>query len=148
MEISNKKRTTKIKRTFNFSMVVLLLAAVIGIWLEIGIWGWALIGVAILEIVALQFVNINYIYYSSEGDKILLRYYPIIAFWGKEYSSIEFDKQLLYFAKVKRIAAFSDLYIAIKTAKGIAEYPEVSLVGLTKHEIGLIENDLNSLLKK
>jgi len=148
MEISNKKRTVTIKRTFNFSMVVLLLLAVIMIWLEVGVWGWALIGVAILEIIALQFVNINYIYYSSEGDKILLRYYPIIAFWGKEYSSIEFDKHLLYFAKVKRIAAFSDLYIAIKTAKGIAEYPEVSLVGLSKDEIGLIENDLNSLLKK
>ncbi|RKD86107.1 hypothetical protein [Mangrovibacterium diazotrophicum] len=148
MEISNKKRTTKIKRTFNFSMVALLLLTLFFVWKENNVGALISGGILVLCVMAVQFVQINYIYYSSEGNKILIRYYPLIAFFGKEYNSIEFDKHLLYFAKVKRIAAFSDLYIAIKTAKGIAEYPEVSLVGLSKDEIGLIENDLNALLKK
>lgn len=148
MEISNKKRTAKIKRIFNFSMVALLLVTLFFVWKENNTGALISGGLLILCVTAAQFVQINYIYYSSEGDKILIRYYPLISFFGKEYSSIEFDKSLLYFAKVKRIAAFSDLYIAIKTSKGIAEYPEVSLVGLTKEEIHLIEHDLNTLLKK
>ena len=62
-------------------------------------------------------------------------------------SYYEFDKSLLYFAKVKRMGPFADLYLAIKTSKGIAEYPEVSLMGLTQEEIALIEHDLNAMLK-
>lgn len=148
MEISNKKRTSTIRRFFNISMVVLLLGAVLLFVLDVAVWGWVIIGAAVLKIVVFQFISINYIYYSSEGSKILIRYYPIIAFFGKEYSSIEFEKSLLYFAKVKRVGVFSDLYLAIKTSKGIAEYPEFSLMGLNKNEIRRIEQDLNALLKK
>lgn len=148
MEISNKKRTSTIRRAFNVCMVVLLLVTLFFVWKEYNAAAISTGGAIVLSIVALQFVNINYIYYSSEGNKILIRYYPVIAFWGKEYNSIEFDKHLLYFAKVKRVAVFADLYIAIKTAKGIAEYPEVSLAGLSKDEIRRIEHDLSSLLKK
>ena len=137
-----------IKRTFNASMVILLLITLFFVWKENTVGALIFGGLLILSVVAIQFVNINYIYYSSEGDKILIRYYPVIAFFGKEYNSIEFDKSLLYFARVKRMMAFSDLYMAIKTNKGIAEYPEVSLVGLTKEETDRIEQDLNALLKK
>ncbi len=129
-------------------MVILLLITLFFVWKENNTGALISGAVLILGIIGVQFVNINYIYYSSDGAKILIRYYPVIAFFGKEYSSIEFDKSLLYFAKVKRMMAFSDLYVAIKTSKGIAEYPEVSLVGLTKEEISLIEHDLNSLMKK
>lgn len=148
MEISNKKRTSTIRRIFNISMVVLLLTAGLLFWLDVAVWGWVFIGAMVLKIVAFQFISINYIYYSSAGDKIVIRYYPIIAFLGKEYRSIEFEKKLLYFAKVKRIGLFSDLYVAIKTSKGIAEYPEFSLMGLSKDEIRQLEADLNALLKK
>jgi len=148
MELSNKKRTVKIKRVFNLSMVTLLLVTLFFVWKENNAGALIAGGILILSVIVMQFFQINYIYYSSEGGKILVRYYPIIAFFGKEYSSVEFDQSLLYFAKVKRIGMFSDLYVAIKTAKGIAEYPEISLVGLSKNEIALIERDLNSILKK
>jgi hypothetical protein len=148
MEISNKKRTTKIKRIFNLGMAVLAVTALFFAWKDNMLVFGIFAAIAVLFFVSFQFVNINYVFYSSEGDKIRVRYYPVIAVFGKEYNSIEFDKSLLYFAKVKRMAAFTDLYLAIKTSKGIAEYPEVSLMGLTKEEILLIERDLNGIMKK
>ncbi|WP_372776633.1 hypothetical protein [Mangrovibacterium sp.] len=147
MELSNKKRTTTIKRSFNLTMVLMVLITLFFVWIENNVGALISGGLLVFSIIVVQFVNINYVYYSSEGSKVMIRYYPVIAFFGKEYNSIEFDKSLLYFVKIKRYMAFSDLYLAVKTSKGIAEYPEVSLVGLTKSEIQLIENDLNSLMK-
>ncbi len=146
MEISNKKRTDKIKRNFNLSVVFLLVLALIFVWRENDIGAIITGAFLMLLVVVSQFIQVNYVYYSSDGKKILIRYYPVIAFFGKEYNSIEFDKKLLYYAKVKKISAFSDLYLSIKTAKGIAEFPEVSLMGLSKSEIQSIQNDLNKLI--
>ncbi len=148
MEISNKKRVGKIKRMFNISMVTLLLLTLFFVWKENNTGAIISGAVLLLEVFAGMLINVNYVYYSSEGNKLIVRYYPILSLGGKEYNSIEFDKSLLYFAKVKRMMAFSDLYLAVKTSKGIAEYPEVSLVGLTKEEILQIERDLNQLMKK
>lgn len=148
MEVSNQKRIAKIKQYFNFIVFTFIILIALFAWRENQLWTIIFGGLLILVIIGSQFMQINYLYYSSEGDKILIRYYPVIAFFGKEYSSIEFDKKLLYYAKVEHMAGFSDLSIAVKTSKGIAEYPEVSLMGLSKAEVQLIENDLNKLLKE
>ena len=95
MELSNKKRTVKIKRVFNLSMVTLLLVTLFFVWKESNAGALIAGGILILSVIVMQFFQINYIYYSSEGGKILVRYYPIIAFFGKEYSSVEFDQSLL-----------------------------------------------------
>ena len=147
MEISNKKRTDKIKRYFNLSVVFLLVLALIFVWKENDVGAIITGAFLMLLVVVSQFIQVNYVYYSSDGNKLLIRYFPVIAFFGKEYNSIEFDKKLLYYAKVKKISVFSDLYLAIKTSKGIAEFPEVSLMGLSKPEIQSIQNDLNKLIK-
>lgn len=147
MEISNKIRTSKLKRIFNLTMLGLVLITLFFAWKDNMLVFGICAGVTVLFFFAFQFANINYIYYCSDGDKLMVRYYPIISIFGKDYKSIEFDKSLLYFAKVKRMGPFADLYIAIKTSKGIAEYPEVSLMGLTQEEITLIEHDLNAMLK-
>lgn len=147
MEISNKKRTVRIKRGFNLIVVSLLLVTIFFVWKENNAGALIAGGVLVIFVVAVIFVNINYIYYSSVGNKILLRYYPVITFFGKDYSSIEFDKHLLYSAKVKKVFLFSDLYLAIRTSKGIAEYPEVSLSGMSREDIRAIQNDLHELLQ-
>ncbi|PTN07940.1 hypothetical protein [Mangrovibacterium marinum] len=147
MEISNKKRVAKIKRIFNLSMLVLVLVTLFFAWRDNMLVFGIFAGVDVLFFFAFQFANVNYIYYCSDSGKILLRYYPILSIFGKDYRSIEFDKSLLYFAKIKRMGALADLYLAIKTSKGIAEYPEVSLMGLSKDEVAMIERDLNVMLK-
>ena len=42
---------------------------------------------------------------------------------------------------------FADLQIAIKTKRGIAEYPTISLAALSKAEIGQINSALAELLE-
>ncbi len=148
MEISNKDRTDKIKRYFNIWIIFLILITLAFVIAKVDV-GAIISGVALfLTIIGVQFFQVNYIYYNSEGDKILIHFYPITSFFGKDYRSIEFKKDLLYFSKVNRISIFSDLYIAINTAKGIAEYPEISLMGLTKDEITNIEEDLAQYIRQ
>ncbi|MCW0482498.1 hypothetical protein [Gaoshiqia sediminis] len=147
MEISNKKRTRRIKRIFNLVVVFLLLVALFFVWKENNAGALIAGGVLVLFVVGFQFVNMNYVYYSSEGGKLLVRYYPVVSLFGKEYNAIEFDKHLLYSAKVKKVLLFSDLYLSIRTSKGIAEYPEVSLAGLSREEIQAIQHDLTEILQ-
>ncbi len=147
MEISNKKRTQKIKRNFNLIVVFLLLVTLFFVWKEMNALVITFIAADVLIILGVLFINFNYIYYSSANDKILIRYYSVISLLGKEYKAIEFDKHLLYEVKVKKAFLFSDLSLAIRTSKGIAEYPDVSLAGLSKEEIKMIERDLNEILQ-
>ncbi|MGQ8336420.1 hypothetical protein ACUNWD_07695 [Sunxiuqinia sp. A32] len=145
MELSNQKRSKKIKRTFNLLLVIILLVVLFFVWKEMDLEAIITGGVLVLVIVFSQLVSLNYFYYSSDGDDLIIRYYPLIAFFGKEYSSVEFNKKMLYHAEIKKTFLFSDLVVAIKTAKGIAEYPEISLSALSKKQIQAILSDLESM---
>ncbi len=145
MEFSNKKRSKRIKQGFNLYIVILLLVALFFVWKEMDIAALILGGVLILSIVAVQFVNLLYVSYSSEGDKIVIRYYPIITFFGKEYNSVEFKKFAFQNVEVKRTLLFSDLIISVKTKKGIAHYSEISLSALSKKQIADLKEDLENL---
>lgn len=145
MEFSNKKRSKRIKQGFNLYIVILLLVALFFVWKEMDIAALILGGVLILSIVAVQFVNLLYVSYSSEGDQVVIRYYPIITFFGKEYNSVEFTKFAFQNAEVKRTLLFSDLIISVKTKKGIAHYPEISLSALSKKQIADLKADLENL---
>ncbi len=145
MEFSNKKRSKRIKQTFNLFIVLLLLIALFFVWKEMDIAALITGGVLILSIVLVQFVNLHYIFYSSENDEIIVRYYPIITFFGKEYSSVEFKKTAFQKAEVRRAFLFSDLILSIKTSKGIADYPEISLSALSKKQIAGLKADLEKL---
>ncbi len=147
MEFSNKKRTKKLKRTFNLIVVLLLLTALFFVWKENNAGALIAGGVLALWVVGFLFANINFVHYNSNGPKLVVRYYSVISLFGKEYNSIEFDKHLLHDAKVKKVFLFHDLYLAIRTSKGVAEYPEVSLSGMSKDEIRAIQQDLNEMLK-
>ncbi len=145
MEFSNKKRSKRIKQTFNLFIVLLLLIALFFVWKEMDIAALITGGVLILSIVLVQFVNLHYIFYSSENDEIIVRYYPIITFFGKEYSSVEFKKTAFQKAEVRRAFLFSDLILSIKTSKGIADYPEISLSALSRKQIAGLKADLEKL---
>lgn len=148
MKISNKKQVRRIKRLFNLGVVILLLPAVFFVWTEMD--GAALVsgGVLVLYIVGFQFAGLNYVEYDSTGKMMIIKYYPIIAFLKREYSSIEFRKELLFKAEVKKAFLFFDLHLEVKTRKGIAEYPDLSLAALSKNDIMAIKNDLAELAQQ
>ena len=91
--------------------------------------GLAFIGVLSIWLVYFFVADYHFIEFSDENNKILLRYYKAIRFGKGEFSSIEFPKQVLHkaFFENSVFGKMSDLTLEIKTKKGVAEYPSVSL---------------------
>ncbi len=146
MEISNQKRSRVIKRGFFLIAVLLLLPILFFVWKEMDLVALINGGVFLLFIIGFQFMGLNYVHYQSDGEVLQIRYYPIISFFGKEYSSIEFNKKRLFKAVVERSFLFHELHLEIKTREGIAEYPEVSLAALSSTDIEAIRDDLSKML--
>ncbi len=142
MEISNQKRSRRIKRGFFLIAVLLLLPILFFVTKKMDVVALINGGVFLIFVIGFQFMGLNYVHYQSDGDILQIRYYPIVSFFGKEYSSIEFNKKRLYKAEVKRSFLFYDLYLEIRTREGIAEYPEVSLAALSSDDIQAIRDDL------
>jgi len=146
MEISNQKRSKQIKRSFNITGVLIVLIGLISLWMKNDISVMITVGVFVLFVVISQFANLCYIYFSTDNEKIQIKYYPIISIMKKEYESIEFLHKSLVGFKVERALGFADLQIAIKTKRGIAEYPSISLAALSKTEIEQIKSALSAIM--
>jgi hypothetical protein len=122
-----------------------MLLVIFFIWKEMDLEAVIGAGTLVLYIIGFQLAGFNYIHYQSDGDKLKIQYYPVISFFGKEYSSIEFNKLRLFKAEIKRPFIFSNLHLEVKTKKGIAEFPSVSLAAMCKNDIRAIQNDLYDL---
>lgn len=142
MEISNQNRSRRIKRGFFLIAVCLLLPILFFVWKEMDLVALINGGVFLIFIIGFQFMGLNYVHYQSDGDILQIRYYPIVSFLGKEYSSIEFNKKRLFKAQIERSFLFYELHLEIRTREGIAEYPEVSLAAMSSDDIQAIQDDL------
>ncbi len=148
MVITNEKQTARIKKIF-FLVSILIALAVLAFFL-LDHNAYALICGGIFSIWYLFFhvADFQYIEYSDEGDKISLHYYKAITFGGKAYNSIEFPKQLL--RKVvfddSVFGKLSDLTFIVKTKRGVAEYPSVSLSAVSKKHRKMIQDSLNKII--
>jgi hypothetical protein len=94
-----------------------------------------------------QFANLCYVYFSTENGKVSIRYYPVISILKKEYESIEFAHSALVNFDIEKAMGFADLTIAIRTKRGIAEYPSISLAALSKTEIDQISLALSEIMR-
>ena len=147
MEISNQKRSRKIKRSFNLTGIFIVLVGLIFLGLKNDTAVLITAGVFIVYVGVAQFANLCYVYFSTNNGKILIRYYPIISLMKKEYEAIEFPLQSLLNFQIEKSMGFSDLTIAIKTKRGIAEYPSISLAALSKDEIEQIKKALLEIMR-
>lgn len=147
MEISNQNRSKQIKRTFNLTGIVIVLVGLILLWLKQDTAVLITAGVFAVFVGISQFANLCYIYFSTNDGKVLIRYYPIISILKKEYDSIEFSHQSLVNFQIERAMGFADLTIAIRTKRGIAEYPSISLAAMSKAEIEQISSALSEIMK-
>lgn len=97
--------------------------------------------------IVLSFVfGFKYVFFSTEGNKVILRYYPVISFFGRNYSSIEFLKTSMKDYEINKTFPFRNISFSVKTKRGIADYPDVGLNALTKSEINMIQNELEKIL--
>ncbi|MCG6187946.1 hypothetical protein [Maribellus maritimus] len=148
MKIENKERIIKLRKLFYMVSVVIAVAALVLFLLDLTILGIAVVGVFALWFLYFQVADHQYIYFSDANNKVLLRYYKAIRFGGGEYNSIEFPQYMLQNAYFENSMAgkMSDLTLIVKTKRGMAEYPSVSLTALSKEEKRELQRALNAVL--
>ncbi len=148
MEIENKLRITKLRKLFYMVSVVIAVAVLVMFLLDFIILGIAMAGAFALWFLYFQVSDYCYIYFSDSNNKILLRYYKAIRLGGGEYSSIEFPQHMLQNAYFESSMSgkMSDLTLIVKTQRGIAEYPSVSITALSKGEKKQMQGAFNKIL--
>jgi hypothetical protein len=95
------------------------------------------------------FRNYNYIYFSDESDKIILRYFSPNIFTSKK-NSIEIPKK--EYAGYKLESFFmryrEKITLLRRTGRGIAKYPPVSITALSLNEREMLLRTLNEWKRK
>ena len=145
MEISNQSRSKQIKRTFNLIGIFIVIIGLIFLWLKNDIAFFIAAGIFAAFLGIAQFANLCYVNFNTGNGKVLIRYYPITSILKKEYESIEFPQHALVGFHIEKSIGFADLNIVIKTKRGIAEYPSISLAALSKAEIDQISAALTEI---
>ena len=140
MIINNKKKIAALKRLFYLVSVIIALIALVLFLIDFTIYGILMVGVFALWFLYFQISDYQYIEFSDENNKILLRYYKAVKFGKAEFNSIEFPQKMLQNAIFENsiFGKMSDLSLNVKTKRGIAEYPSVSLTAvfrLRQHRI-------------
>lgn len=144
---SNQKRVKKIKLTFNVIGIIIVLVGLTFLWMKMDTAVLITAGVFILYVGASLYPNLCYVYFSTDNDKVVIRYYPVISFLKKEYEAIEFPQSTLADYRIEDAMGFADLDVVIRTKRGVAEYPTVSLAALNKAEIEQIRQTLEEIIR-
>lgn len=147
MEFSNQNRSKSIRRTFNLIGSVIVLVGLAFLWMKMDLAVLLTAAVFALYIGVMPFANLCYIYFNTRNGKVLVRYYPIISILKKQYESIEFAQSSLINFQIEKSMGFADLTIVIKTSRGIAEYPAISLAALSKAEVEQIRSALLEIMR-
>lgn len=148
MNINNKKKAVRLKRLFYLVSVVIAVATLLLFLFSELIFGLAGVGVFSLWFLYFYVADYQFIEFSDENDKILLRYYKAVKLGKPEYSSIEFPKQILHQAHFENsvFGKMSDVTLEVKTKRGIAEYPSVSLSAISLIERRMIKTALVEIM--
>ena len=148
MVIDNKTKVIKIRRLFFMVSILIAVIALSLFLLDYTVYGIVSVGVFALWFLYFQVVDYQYIRFSDENNKILVRFYKAVKFGKPEYRSIEFPQNILQNARFENsvFGEKSDLTLLVKTRRGMAEYPSVSLTALTLKERREIHAAINKVL--
>lgn len=133
MRISNKQTAVKYKRIFFLVSILISMLTLALFLLDYTIFGLAGVGIFSLWYLYFHVADYQFIEFTDENGKILLRYYKIISFGSKSYHSIEFPQEIIQNAHFEDsvFGKLSDVTFLVRTKRGIAEYPSVSLSALS-----------------
>ena len=149
MTIDNSGRINYIKRTFY--LISILLVAAFAALMFLDQTGRALLSAGLLVVwfLVFQAIDFQYIYFNADKERITLRYYPAVKFGRKDYQTIEFPVNIFheYILEKSVFGLVYDLTLLVKTRRGVAEYPSVSLAALGKADRQMIEDLLKELKK-
>jgi hypothetical protein len=150
MIIDNTKRIKKIKKIFYLGAGLWAISSLSCFLLGKDLLGFIAAGILVIWFLSFQFVDFQYILFEWSHGKLNLRYYSVVKFGRRDYNTIEFPESNLYDYRLEKsvFGLVYDLILIIKTSRGIAEYPSVSMAALHKTEQQKIELELNTFLKR
>ncbi len=158
MVIENKKTTIRIylyKMIQAIVTVILLVGIMVSGWFERDVLGvskyqW-IIGVTciyILMIILARLRQLNYFYFSDEGDKLLIRYYPIHPLVQKK-KALKIPKIGLADYEVRNyLGGLKKVLILRQKVKGkVAPYPPIGITSLKTSELELLQKQLDKYVR-
>jgi hypothetical protein len=98
-------------------------------------WTLILLGVYLLYAFYPMYLNYQYIYYSDEGENIILRYFTAGIIGGKK-NSIEINKKAFsgYKTESGLFGLTRSIILFQKFREGVAKYPQVHISALSREE--------------
>ncbi len=109
------------------------------------IWTVALAAIWIFIALLPMFLNYQYIFYSDDTEKIIIRYFNAGIVGGRK-NSLEIDKRTFsgYKTETKLFGLITSLTLFQKFAEGVAKYPPVWISALSGEEKSKLFKALNS----
>jgi len=148
MKINNRARAIKFKRFFYLGSVVIAIGTLALFFIE-GLLG-ILIGLGIFSLWYLYFHVADYLFieFSTDENRVLLRYYKAISFGKPSYNEVEFPASMLKNVRFENsvFGKKSDITLFVQTKRGVAEYPTVSLSAVQFSDRQKISSLLHDLL--
>lgn len=150
MKLNNKQQATKYKRIFFLVSIFIALAALALFLLDYTFYALASVGVFSLWFLYFHVADYQFIEFSDENDKVILRYYKAVRFGKPSYSSIDFPQYMLRKAYFENsvFGKMSDITFVVKTKRGIAEYPSVSLSAVPYNDRIKMQDALHDIIEK
>lgn len=156
MEIDTHQTAIKVKLRKLFTTVIVG-ASLIFIYLTdvldpIGFYkNYIAVGIVLIYVSLLYYfymLDLNYIYYSDEGGKIILRYYSLRTI-NSGYKSIEIPKKNFVKYHIERsfFNLKEKLILYQRMQKGLAKYPPVSISALKLEERDRLKQSLTHVLE-
>ncbi len=135
--------------------VVLLVGIMVSGWFEKDVFGiskyqWVILVtlVYLVLVTTSRLRQLNYFYFSDEGDKILIRYYPIHPLVQKK-KAVQIPKIGLagYEIKSSMLGLKKVLILQQKVKGSVAKYPPIGITSLNRKESDLLTKQLNKYLR-
>ncbi|WP_372752056.1 hypothetical protein [Labilibaculum sp.] len=136
MTINNQNRAAAIKLFYYLLIFLYLALTILFIYLQVKPLLTILLSITALVLVSIIFslqLKLNYIIYQESEEKIILRYYPLHPF-HQQFKSIEMNKVSLshFDLETKLFGLRPEVTLYQQTDRGLAKYPSVSIVSLSK----------------
>jgi hypothetical protein len=149
MVINTKEISARIKLgTMMFTLVILALivASLIFGWSKKHIFEITLIIIYVLYLIFVFVKKYYYIYYNTDGPKIIIRYTSLLPLSVGNFS-IEIPRRDFVKAEIKNKfgGLRKELTVYVRTPQGVAKFKPISLTTLNKKEFKAMEKELRLL---
>ena len=150
MIVENNNRIKALKRVFYIGAGSWAISSLVFFLIGRDLQGFIAAGILLVWFLIFQFIDFQYVYFELTEEKLVLRFYSMVKFGRKDYQTIEFSPAYLYDYRIEKsvFGRVEDLILVIKSSRGIAEYPPVSLAALDRTNRQIIERNLKKILHR